>query len=52
KLLWERFHLDIRKKFFTVRTINHWNNLSRDMAESPSLYVFKTQLERILGNLI
>ncbi|GAB0208708.1 hypothetical protein GRJ2_003336500 [Grus japonensis] len=38
----ERFLLDIRQTiFFTARTINHWNNLPRDMVESPSLEVFK-----------
>ncbi|KAK4815000.1 hypothetical protein QYF61_010164, partial [Mycteria americana] len=29
KLYRERFHLNMRKKFFTVRTIIHWNNLPR-----------------------
>ena len=42
KLYWERFHLNIRKKYFRVTTINHWNNLSRHVVESPSLEVFKT----------
>ncbi|GAB0181377.1 hypothetical protein GRJ2_000603000 [Grus japonensis] len=41
KLHQERFHLDIRNNIFTVRTINHWNNLPRDVVESPSLEVFK-----------
>lgn len=41
KLHRERFHLDIRKKFFTMRIIIVWNNLPRDMAESSSLEVFK-----------
>ncbi|KAK4811083.1 hypothetical protein QYF61_016369 [Mycteria americana] len=30
KLHWETFHLHIRKKFFTARTIIHWNNLPRE----------------------
>ncbi|KAK4818646.1 hypothetical protein QYF61_016617 [Mycteria americana] len=42
KLYWKRIHLDTRKKFFTVRTINKWNNLPRNMVESLSLEVFKT----------
>ncbi|KFQ49940.1 hypothetical protein N334_14201, partial [Pelecanus crispus] len=41
KLHQERFHLDIRKKFFTLRTIIHWNNLPRDVVEFPSLEVFE-----------
>jgi len=35
----ERFHLHRRKDFFTVRTIIHWNNLPRGMAETPFLEV-------------
>jgi len=42
KLHQKRFHLNIRKKYFTVRTIIHWNNHPRDMVESPPLQVFKT----------
>jgi len=41
KLYWERYCLDIRNKFFTVRTITGCNNLLRDVVESPSLEVFK-----------
>ena len=36
KLHQGKFHLNVRN-FFTVRTINHWNNLPRDVVESPSL---------------
>lgn len=48
----ERFYLDIRKNFFTVRTITHWDNLPRDAAESSSLEDFKMRLDRVVNNLI
>lgn len=50
KLHWERFYLDIRKNFFTLRIISHWNNLTRDAVESLSLKVFK-MLDMVLDNL-
>jgi len=31
-----------------VRTTDHWNNLPRNVVESPSLEGFKTQLGRAL----
>lgn len=44
KLHWEKFLLNIRKTFFTVKTINHCNNCPRDVVECPSLEVFKMPL--------
>lgn len=41
KLHQKRFCLDIRKKLFTVRTINHWKNLLMDVVETPSLEIFR-----------
>lgn len=31
-----------KKEIFTVRTLNHWNNIPRDVEGSPLLEVFKT----------
>ncbi|KGL93309.1 hypothetical protein N301_08754, partial [Charadrius vociferus] len=47
-----RFRLNIRKKFFTVRVVRHWNRLPREGVEAPSLEVFKARLDGALGNLV
>ncbi|KFV53806.1 hypothetical protein N341_12704, partial [Tyto alba] len=52
KLKEGRFRLDIRKKFFTVRVVRHWNRLPREVVATPSLKVFKTRLDGTLSNLM
>ncbi|KFV72555.1 hypothetical protein N308_07965, partial [Struthio camelus australis] len=52
KLKHRKFHLNRRKNFLTVRVTEHWHRLPREAAESPSLEIFKTRLDAILGNML
>jgi len=52
KLTEGRFRLDIRKKFFTLRVVKHWNKLPRKAVAAPSLEVFKAMLDGALSNLV
>jgi len=52
KLKHEKFHLYMRKNFFTLRETEHWNRLPREVVESLSLEIFKTQLDEVLCSLL
>jgi len=52
KLKEGRFRLDIRKKFFTMRVMKHWNRLPREAVDAPSLEVFKARLDGALSSLV
>ena len=52
KLREVRFRLGIRKKFFTMRVVKHWNRLPREVAETPSLETFKPRLDMALSSLV
>ncbi|KFV89431.1 hypothetical protein N327_13222, partial [Fulmarus glacialis] len=52
KLKEGRFTLDMRKKFFTLRVVGHWNRLPREVVDAPSLEVFKDRLDAALSNLV
>ncbi|KFR11251.1 hypothetical protein N306_09640, partial [Opisthocomus hoazin] len=51
KLKEGRFRLDIRKKFFPMRVVRHWNKFPREAVDAPSL-VFKARLDEALSNLV
>ncbi|KFP02041.1 hypothetical protein N300_01105, partial [Calypte anna] len=52
KLKEGRFRLVIRKKFFSVRVVRHWNRLPREVVDSHSLELSKARLDGAVSNLI
>jgi len=46
------FSLDIRRKFFTVMMVRHWNRLPRGTESAPSLETLKVRLDGAPSNLI
>jgi len=52
KLKHRKFHLKMRKNFLTLRVMEPWNRLPREVVESPSLEIFKTRLDKVLCSLL
>ena len=46
------FRVDLRKKFFTMRVVKHWNRLPKEAVEAPSLEILKVRLDGALSNLV
>jgi len=51
KLKESNFRSGIKKKFFTLRLVRHWNRLPRAAVDAPSLEVFKARLDGALTSL-
>jgi len=46
------FRLDVRKKFFAMRVVKHWNRIPREVVDTSSLETFKARSDSALSNLI
>jgi len=46
------FGYDIRKKFFTVRVVRHWNRSPREVVNALSMEALKARLDGALSTLV
>ena len=52
KLEEDRFSLDIRRKFFTVKVVRHWSWMPHEAVNVPSLEAFKARMDGASSNLV
>ena len=41
--------MDVRKKFFTIRVVRHWNRLSREVVDAQFLETVEVRLDGALN---
>ena len=44
--------MDIRKRFFTQRVVEHWNRLLREVVTAPSLTELREHLDNTLRHMV
>ena len=42
----------LRRNFFAVKVVRHWNRLSSEVVDAPSLEALKARLDGALSNLV
>jgi len=52
KLECRKFHTSMQKSFVTVRVMEHWNRLPREVVESPSMEILKAHLDTYMCDLL
>jgi len=52
KLKQRKFQQNMRKNFFTLRVMEPWNKLPREVVDCPSLEIFKICLDKVLCCLL
>jgi len=52
KVKHRKFCLNMRKNFFPLRVMEPWNRLPRGVADTSSLEIFKTCLDKVLCSLL
>ena len=52
RLKYRKLCTNVSKNFFTVRVMEHWNRLPREVVDSSSLEIFKSHLDVYLCSLL